>query len=275
TWHACGALKKFGDSVLDKTFGADEALVRRVAIHSNYDVCLVSSSACIPFYAEAFRQPSDVFVADVGIPRTDVLVDPARAESVAGAVRRRYALPEAKRVILYAPTFRGDRIADARAGADLDLARLAAVLGEDHVVLLRLHPFVRARLAVPPALRAFVVDASDHPEINDLMLVSDVLVTDYSSAVFEFALLRRPIVLFAPDHAAYERERGFYVDYRSSMPGPVFETTAPLADYLRAGTFDLERVDRFARTWFDVADGRATARFVDRIVLPTLASTGR
>jgi teichoic acid ribitol-phosphate primase len=271
TWHACGALKKFGYSVLDKSFGADAELVRRVRIHGHYDVCLVSSSAVTPWYADAFRQPPSIFVSELGVPRTDVLADATRRTATAEAVRARYRLPVGKRVVLYAPTFRGDSITDPGSGADLDLPVLAERLASDHVVLLRLHPFVRARISIPPALSAFVVDASDHPDINELMLASDVLVTDYSTAMFEFALLDRPIALFAPDLAAYERERGFYFDYRSAMPGPVFDSTPALADFLRAGTFDLEPVRAFAGRWFDVADAHASERFVDRIVLPALA----
>ena len=103
------------------------------------------------------------------------------------------------------------------------------------------------------------------------MLVSDVLVTDYSSAIYEFALLGRPMVFFAPDDGAYEGERGFYFDYRAEAPGPMFETTAELAAYLRAGGFDLARVEAFRRASFDVADGRSSARVVDELVLPALA----
>jgi CDP-ribitol ribitolphosphotransferase len=106
--------------------------------------------------------------------------------------------------------------------------------------------------------------------MNELMLVSDVLVTDYSSAIYEYALLERPIAFFAPDHASYEHERGFYLDFPDDLPGPVFETTEALAAYLRAGQFDLERVRRFREASFDVADGRSTARFVDEVVLPAL-----
>ncbi len=270
TWHACGALKKFGYSVLDKSFGAGAELVRRVRIHGSYDICLVSSSAVTPWYADAFRQPTSIFVSELGVPRTDVLADAGARQAIVDATRARYGLPAGRRVVLYAPTFRGDRIQDARSGAALDLSVLAAALATDHVVLLRLHPFVRARVSVPPALSGFVVDASDHPDINALMLVSDVLVTDYSTAMFEFALLDRPIVLFAPDLEAYERERGFYFDYRTAMPGPVFETTEPLAAFLRAGRFELEPVRAFARHWFEVADGHASERFVDRIVIPAL-----
>ncbi len=269
-WHAAGAFKKFGYSVLDKSFGASEATLRRVRIHANYDLCLVSSASVAPFYAEAFRQPLERFTSRLGIPRTDRFFDPGNG-ALADTLRRRYGLTDGRRTILYAPTFRGDRIADARFAPVLDLAALREALGRDHVLLLRLHPFVRARVALPEELRGFVVDVSDHPDINELMLVADLLVTDYSSAIYEFSLLRRPILFFAPDHEAYERERGFYFDYATGVPGPVLSTTAALADAIRAGKLDTGRVDAFARASFDVADGRSTERFVDSVVLPALA----
>ena len=104
------------------------------------------------------------------------------------------------------------------------------------------------------------------------MLVSDVLVTDYSSAIYEFALLGRPMAFFAPDYEAYEAERGFYFDYRTGVPGPIFETSEALARYLRAGDFDIERVDRFREASFDVADGRSAARVTDELIVPALAA---
>jgi CDP-ribitol ribitolphosphotransferase len=273
-WHACGAFKKFGYSVLDKTFGADEAYVRSVAIHSNYDLCLVSAQRFAPAYAEAFGQPVELFSAQFGIPRTDLFFDDERIARTAAAVRRRYAIPPDRRVVLYAPTFRGESVSRARAPTDLDLGALQRVIGEDHVVLLRSHPFVRERLAMSSDLAGFVVDASDHPDMNELMLVSDVLVTDYSSAIYEFALLGRPMAFFAPDHDAYERERGFYFDFRTGLPGPIFTDSQALAEHLRAAEFEPERVRRFAAESFDVADGRATERFVDQVVLPALSGMG-
>jgi teichoic acid ribitol-phosphate primase len=272
-WHACGAFKRFGYSVLDKSFGADEAAVARLPIHTNYDLCLVSSRSVAPAYAEAFRQPLELFVSELGIPRTDVLVDPARAAAACEAVRARYGLRDGRRVLLYAPTFRGDRIVDARDPVGLDIGLLRNALATDHVLLVRSHPFTRSTPAGAPAAAAsdsFVIDVSDYPEMNEVMLAADLLITDYSSAIFEFALLGRPIVFFAPDHAAYERERGFYFDFRSAAPGPIFETTEPLAAWLRAGAFDLAPVRRLAAETFDVADGGATARFVDRVVVPAV-----
>ena len=275
TWHACGAFKKFGYSVLEQGFGADEEYARSIALHANYDLCLVSAARFAPFYAEAFRAPQELFTARLGIPRTDLFFDDERRAEIAAEVRRRYAIPDGRRVVLYAPTFRGARINLARDPTDLDLAALRDVLGDDHVVLFRSHPFVGARPAADPALAGFVIDVSDHPELNDLMLVSDVLVTDYSSAIFEFALLGRPIVLFAPDLGAYEAERGFYFDYRTGVPGPILASSMDLAAYLRAGTFDVERVRRFAAESFDVADGRATERFVGEVVGAAIPPAGR
>lgn len=270
-WHGCGAFKKFGYSVLDKTFGANEEYVRSFPIHTNYDLCLVSAARFIPFYAEAFRAPADRFTARLGIPRTDLFFDADLREAAAAAVRRRYSIPEGRRVVLYAPTFRGERITLARNPTDLDLGALHAALAEDHVVLLRSHPFVRSPVAADPALRGFVLDVSDYPEMNDLMLVSDILVTDYSSAIYEFALLGRPIAFFAPDDAAYTDERGFYLDYPRDLPGPLFTNSLELAAFLRRGEFDVDRVKRFAAESFDVADGRSTRRFVDEVVTPAIA----
>ena len=268
-WHASGAFKRFGYSVLDKSFGQTEGFVRRFPIHTNYDLCLVSAARFAPFYAEAFNQPIEKFDASLGIPRTDVLFGERRF-AAEQRVLARYPIPPGRRAILYAPTFRGDTVVDARQPDQLDLGVLRRELGDDHVVLLRQHPFVRKAHPLDPALAGFVLDVSDHPDIHELMLVSDVLVTDYSSAIYEFSLLGRPMAFFAPDHAAYEAERGFYFDYREGVPGPIFETTEDLARWLRAGEFDLERVARFRDQSFDVADGRATQRFVEQVVLPAL-----
>jgi CDP-ribitol ribitolphosphotransferase len=272
-WHACGAFKRFGYSVLDRSFGADEEYVKAVRIHSNYDLCLVSAARFIPMYAEAFGQPAERFTARLGIPRTDLFFDRERVERAVRDIRVRYAIPTGKRAILYAPTFRGERVTRARNPRDLDLALLRDELGPDHVLLLRSHPLVRARLQTAADLEGFVIDVSRHPDMNELMLVSDVLVTDYSSAMYEFALLGRPMAFFAPDHEAYEAERGFYLDYSTDLPGPIFTTTADLAAYLRAGPFDLERVRAFADASFDAADGRATERFIDEVARPALEAT--
>lgn len=271
TWHACAAIKKIGYSVLDKPFGADDTMARLVHMHSNYHLALAASREAAMQYVEAFRQPLQLFVTRLGIPRTDVLFDRQRGPALQAEIRRRYRIPVDRRVVLYAPTFRGVSLLRARSPEGLDFQLLSQALGADHVLLVRLHPAVRAPRLDESALPGFVIDVSDYPEVNELLLVADVLVTDYSSLIFEFALLARPMAFFSPDVQAYEDERGFYFDYRAGVPGPVFETTEPLAAFLRAGDFDLDAVRRFAAAWFDVVDGRASERFVDEVVLPALA----
>ena len=239
-------------------------------LHSNYDVCLMASQSAAVHYADAFHQPVERFRTDIGMPRTDILFGEDRIARIKADVRAKYRLPEGKRMILYAPTFRGTAVFRATSPRNLDIAQLHRELGADHVLLMRLHPFVREAAPIPAGLEDFAIDVSDHPDIHELMHVSDVLVTDYSSAIFEFSLLNRPMAFFAPDHADYDDERGFYFDFRTGVPGPIFETTGELAAWLRAGEFDLERVARFRDESFEVADGHATERFVDQIVLPAL-----
>lgn len=273
-WHAAGAFKQFGYSLRkgEKSFGATTTLLDRVRIHTNYDLALVSAMRFAPFYAEAFDQPESLFTSSLGMARTDVLCDPVLRAEATERVRATLALPEGRRVVLYAPTFRGDTVGQARYEDDLQLEVLHKALGDGTVVLMRLHPFVRDALVIPESMREFAIDASALPDINELMLVSDVLVTDYSSSIYEFALLGRPIVLFAPDHDRYVAERGFYFDdYVSGVPGPVVETTEELGEVLARGEFDLERVRAFAAESFDVADGTATRRFIDEVVLPRTA----
>lgn len=270
-WHACGALKRFGHSLEGRSFGRGSRYRSRVPMHDNYDLCLVSAARFAPFYAEAFGAPLARFTARLGIPRTDLFFDEERVARTRAEVRRRYRIPEGRRVVLFAPTFRGNTIAAARSPEELDIGVLRRALGEDHVLLYRAHPFVGPWTSDDPELAGFVIDVSDHDDVNELLLVADVLVTDYSSVIYEFALLGRPMAFFAPDHAAYEAERGFYVDYTASMPGPVFTASEDLARFLREGPFDLGRVRAFAAESFDVADGGATARFVAEVVLPALS----
>lgn len=269
-WHAAGAFKRFGFSLLDRPSGADEEMLRRVPMTSNYDLCLVSSTAATAAFSDAFRLPPERLTSSLGLPRTDALFDPAYRARTTEAIRNRYALPEGRKLLLYAPTFRGERVREARHDDALDLAMMRDRLAPEWLLLLRLHPLVGGRVRLAPDLAGFVVDVSDWPEMNDLLLVADLLLTDYSSAIFEYALLDRPMAFLATDLAAYAAERGFYLDVPGDLPGPVLESTEAVAAYIAAGRFDPDRSRAFARRWFDVADGRAAERFVTQIVLPAV-----
>lgn len=269
-WHACGAFKRFGRATLKAEWGADQTFLEWVPIHSNYDLTLVSSASIAPIYAEAFGQPVETISAAFGIPRTDALLPSPRRDAEERAVRERLGLRDGRTTILYAPTFRGADLKGAAAPELLDIAALYRALGSEYRLILRLHPFVKSAMRIPPEVGDFVVDASAESDVNVVMLAGDILVSDYSSIIFEYALLNRPMAFLAPDLAAYERERGFFFDYRTGVPGPVMEETEQLARWIQAKQFDLQRVRDFAAASFDVMDGRATERFVSDVALPAL-----
>jgi CDP-ribitol ribitolphosphotransferase len=269
-WHACGAFKRFGRATLEAEWGADQIFLEWVPIHSNYDLTLVSSASIASIYAEAFGQPVETISAAFGIPRTDALLPSPRRDAEERAVRERLGLRDGRTTILYAPTFRGADLKGAAAPELLDIAALHRALGSEYRLILRLHPFVKSAMRIPPEVGDFVVDASAEPDVNEVILAGDILVSDYSSIIFEYALLNRPMAFLAPDLAAYERERGFFFDYRTGVPGPVMEETEQLARWIQAKQFDLQRVRAFAAASFDVMDGRATERFVSDVALPAL-----
>ncbi len=269
-WHACGAFKRFGRATLASEWGADEIFLKWVPIHSNYDLTLVSSASIAQIYADAFGQSVETVTAVFGIPRTDALAPSPRRDAAEREMRARLGLTDNRTTILYAPTFRGADLKGARAPELLDIAALHRVLGDQYRLILRLHPFVKSAMRIPDEARDFVVDASREPDVNEVMLAADILVTDYSSIIFEYSLLNRPMAFLAPDLDAYERERGFFFDYRSGVPGPVVDTTEQLITWINAKAFDLQRVANFATESFDVMDGHATERLVEQVVLPAL-----
>lgn len=186
--------------------------------------------------------------------------------------RKRLGLPAGKRVVLYAPTWRDDQnTANGRYPFELrlDLQRARAALGADHVLLLRLRHLITERTRI--AEDGFAFDVSAHPDINELYLDSDVLVTDYSSAVFDFAGTGRPTVFFTYDLESYrDSVRGFSLDFERLAPGPLLATCDEVLDAVR----DVDAVaasyqsayTRFTQTFCPYDDGRAAARTVSRLL---------
>ncbi|GAA4737793.1 hypothetical protein GCM10025783_05340 [Amnibacterium soli] len=207
-------------------------------------------------------------VLETGYPRNDVLLAPDAAERRA-RLRARFGIAEGTKAVLYAPTYRDD---EADVGVDaplgLDAEALAASLGNDAVVLLRLHHYMWHQPR--PASSETVLDVSEHPDIADLYLVADALVTDYSSSMFDFAVTGRPIVLFAYDLERYrDRLRGFTFDLETEGPGPVVLEQEALADALRdlpaLAAAEAERYARFVERWCALEDGRASERVLDAL----------
>jgi len=267
-WHACGAFKKFGMSTADKIFGDSRAEKKRHPYYENLSLVTVSSPEIVWAYVEAMDlgETPDV-VKPVGVSRTDVFFDEGYLEAQRQLVATRVPQTAGKKVILYAPTFRG-RIADAEGPDQLDVPLLKERLSDDYVLLIKHHPFVKKRPAIPEDCKDFAFDVSESLSIEAAMVASDVCVTDYSSLVFEYSLLDRPTAFFAYDLGDYDDWRGFYYDYDQMTPGPVCTTTEQLADYVEHldTRFDLDEVRAFREKFMGACDGKATKRILDTVL---------
>ncbi len=259
TWHGT-MLKRLA---LDRTRRGLRGLRTRIAVlreRGRWDALLAQN----PYSAEIFRSAYAVEkpIWQTGYPRNDVFALPGRAD----AVRGRLGIPSGARAVLYAPTWRDDR---TEMVDYLDLARFADELGPDHVLLVRGHS--RTLRYGRDVVGERLLDVTSYPSMAELLLVADVLVTDYSSSMFDFAATGKPMIFFTPDLAHYSEDlRGFYFDLLAEAPGPVVVTREELHDALvdaahGAPAFAERRADWKARfTPFD--DGGAGARVVERLV---------
>jgi CDP-glycerol glycerophosphotransferase len=262
TWHGT-PLKRIAFDIANPEFRSRHAayyraLTREVAA---WDALVSPNAFSTGVFRQAFRYRGRII--ESGYPRNDPLLAPEAA-----AVRRRargaLGVPEAARAVLYAPTFRDDAAGLTLA---LDLERLAAALGDD-VLLLRAHTLVAAD--VPGGLPANVRDVSRGWEASDLYLAADVLISDYSSAIFDFAVTGRPMLFFTYDLSHYRDElRGFYFDFEADAPGPLLASTDDVIDALA----DLDGVarshagayERFRERFCHLDDGKATSRVVAQV----------
>ncbi|BFO16455.1 hypothetical protein SHKM778_28430 [Streptomyces sp. KM77-8] len=218
TWHGT-PLKKIGHDIESIHF-ADQRYLERVEKEvENWDMLVSPNSFSTPILQRAFGFPGEM--VESGYPRNDILRRPD-TEDQERRIRRRIGLPEGKRVVLYAPTWRDDQFyAPGKYKLDfrIDLAAARAELGDDHVLMVRRHPNVVD--PVPGAGDGFVFDVSDYPDMADLSLITDVMITDYSSLMFDYVNTGRPILFFTYDLDHYrDTLRGFYFDFEGSAPGP-------------------------------------------------------
>lgn len=268
TWHGT-PLKRIGHDIEAVHF-ADRRYLERVEKEvRNWDMLVSPNSFSTPILQHAFRFPGEM--VESGYPRNDILRRSDSGERAA-AVRRRIGLPDGKRVILYAPTWRDDQFyAPGKYKFDfrIDLDDARARLGHDHVLLVRRHPNVVD--PVPRAGDGFVFDVSDYPDMADLSLITDVMITDYSSLMFDFVNTGRPILFFTYDLEHYrDTLRGFYFDFEQCAPGPLVYTSGELIDAI--SDIDLvqkaytERYRWFQEEFCDLDDGYASVRLTDRIL---------
>lgn len=252
-WHACGALKRFGYDAAD-----DMSSFYKGNSMKNCTLVTVSSKLCEPIYAKALGI-SENAVKALGVSRTDRYFDKAYRQ----ACRQRFFAdcPEAegKKVVLWAPTFRGNAGNPRLVGVEaIDDAKRR--LGSSYFFVKKLHPHFS--------------DIYGKPVTNmlteEVMAAADVLVTDYSSVLFDFMVYKKPVVLFAPDGALYESDRGFYLDY-ALIPAFHAGTADELLEVLPRACAGEPAVpeseyDDFYNKYMAQCDGHATERIIQEVI---------
>jgi CDP-ribitol ribitolphosphotransferase / teichoic acid ribitol-phosphate polymerase len=268
-WHGCGAFKKFGFSTADKIFGGDAKEQLRFPMYRNFDLVCVSSPEVVWAYEEAMRLQGEGNVKPVGVSRTDVFFQPEYIDAAHERVETAIPVAKDKKIILYAPTFRG-RVAHAYGPDHFDYDMLYEALGQEYIILIKHHPLVKQLPEIPLEYRdSFVYDVSHSMEIEDLICVSDICISDYSSLIFEYSLFEKPIILFAYDLDVYFDWRGFYYDYYEMAPGPVLISTEEIIDYIQNldTQFDKEKMHAFREKFMRSCDGHSTERILDEVGL--------
>jgi CDP-ribitol ribitolphosphotransferase len=255
-WHAAGALKRFGLDAL-----VPPAEPERTFLHRGYDFVITSGEVSRVPWSRALRTPVERVLA-LGTPRTDALHDPAALAAARARVLAAHPAIAGRRVVVWAPTFRG-RGRERTGARGLDGGRLRALLPADYVLVIKTHPNIDP--SVQPAAGFDVVARRDE-DLNDWLAAADVLVTDYSSSIFEWALLRRPLVLVVDDLEAYEADPGLYLDYRRDMIGVQVRDTDAAAAAILEARVDPSAWDAFIARHMGACDGDAADRVAERFL---------
>lgn len=234
TWHGTPLKKLAGDMDNVLMPGTNPATYKRNFSNetAKWDYLIAPNAYSSEIFRRAFWFNNTML--EVGYPRNDVLYNLDDEENIR-ALKAKMKLPQDKKVVLYAPTWRDDEyyeVGSYRFDLKLELDRMQRELGDEYVVVLRMHYLIATNMDIS-AYEGFAYDFSSYGDISELYLVSDVLITDYSSVFFDYANLRRPILFYTYDIDKYRDQlRGFYLDMETEVPGPLLTTTEEVIDSL-------------------------------------------
>lgn len=262
TWHGT-PLKKLGVDIEQVTMpGTTTANYRINFIRDTkkWDVLLAQNDYSAKVFERAFKVDKTKIIT-TGYPRNDRLTRYKTQDTI--AIKQQLNLPQDKKIILYAPTWKDNqsyRRGQYKAFLELDLKQLYQSLGEEYLILIKWHYLIADHVTIPSEYADFAIKVPQTMDINDYFLISDILITDYSSVFFDFAILNRPIVFFTPDWEKYQTEvRGMYPELSDDLPGAVVQTTTALIQAIQQST---PPSAAFIKRYCYLEDGQATARVV-------------
>lgn len=271
TWHGT-PLKKIGIDIEEVHMpGVDTKKYREEFIDeaSSWDFLVSPNRYSTKIFRQAFQYKGEII--ESGYPRNDFLYNANNAVHIS-QLKKKYNIPENKKVILYAPTWRDHLINKQGKYAfelQLDLKKLRDQLGDEYIILLRLHYLVASKLDIAE-YEGFAFDFSQLEDIRELYLISDLLITDYSSVFFDYANLKRPIIFFVYDIDDYrDKLRGFYLDFEKMAPGPLVKTTEEVLREITSfeqNHFTVpEKFESFYEQFCEWEDGNAAKRVVEKV----------
>lgn len=264
-WHACGAFKKFGFATADLIFGPTREVMNKYPFYRYYTLVSVSSPEVIWAYSDSMGLAKDK-ILPLGVSRTDVFFNNQFINNAKKKFEFFMPSSKGKKVILFAPTFRG-RVKKATTATAFSVAQFFESLSDEYVLVIKHHPLVKTVPSIPEKYRNFAVDFTRVMDIEELLCVADICISDYSSLIFEYSLFERPMIFFAYDIDEYYDWRGFYYSYDELTPGPVFKTNREMIDYIKHinDRFDKEKVIAFKEKFMSACDGHSTERLLNTV----------
>ena len=263
-WHGAGAFKKFGLSTAELIFGETKDEYFKYPSHENYKTVTVSAPEVIWAYEEAmdFSHDSGVVKA-LGVSRSDIFYDKEFINAASEKLKKVIPQSADKKVILYAPTFRG-RVASAQAPDAIDMQQLKRELSDEYIILVKHHPVIKELPEIPKECSDFAWDLTNDFSIEELICVADICISDYSSLIFEYSIFEKPMIFFAYDIDDFNDWRGFYYDYDEMTPGPIYTTNEEIIKYIKNidKEFDKAEVHAFREKFMVSCDGSATKRII-------------
>ncbi len=261
-WHAGAGFKSSGYSRWGHMFCPPPQ-----SCHRQYRYGISGSRRIAPFFSEVWGI-NDELVLPTGMPRMDEFLNEDYRKKKTEELYEKYPICKGKKVILFAPTYRGNNQADAYYPYHLlDLDKLYELCGDEYVVLFKMHPWVSKDISFDKKYEDKFLSVLKYPNINDLFYITELLITDYSSNIFEYSIMRKPMLFFAFDKVQYSVSRGFHRAYEESAPGKVCYTFHEVLEAIRNRDFDYEKVEQYVEHHFDYIDTRASDRVIDWMLL--------
>lgn len=263
-WHAGEGFKSVGYS----RFGKDGSPFPMGSCHKQYTHVITGSDHLSDVFGEVFAIEKDAF-CPVGMPRLDGFLDEEKIRSFQDRFYGHYPELRQRKIILFAPTYRGTEQKLAYYDySKIDMSRIYRFCRENgYAFLIKMHPFVKDHAVIPEEYRDAIYEFSDYPDINELYYITDLLITDYSSNYFEYAMLGRPVIFYTYDRQVYELTRGVHRSIIDNAPGKVCDTFEELMAVLENSDFEKEKTERFVEENFSGYASNASDRVIDEILL--------